>query len=180
MTRNANGKRSGAVSIGGGIKIGHGSASLIYIKPQAPKNANTRLIRLNDGDSIALIENPDTSTVWEIARDKASDYAHPTQEPAALAARAIRNHTLTGDAVLDLFGGSGSTLMAAEQQDRKAFTLEYDEKFVDVIIQRYAAYRLKTRKPLRILKNGKDVTKQIAALIPEEAQKPAKDEHDAE
>jgi len=76
-------------------------------------------------------------SVWSIGKDFAGDYAHPTQKPVALAAEAITHTTLAKDSVLDLFGGSGSTLIACEQTDRVCFMMELDPKYVDVIIARW-------------------------------------------
>ena len=61
-------------------------------------------------------------------------------EPVALAERAIRNSSGAGDTVLDLFGGSGSSLIAAEQAGRRAFLLELDPLYVDVIVGRWEAF----------------------------------------
>ena len=75
-------------------------------------------------------------TVWEIPRPKRSP-EHPTMKPVELIVRAIRNSSKTGEAVLDLFGGSGSTLIAAEETDRHAYLMELDPRYVDVICARY-------------------------------------------
>jgi DNA modification methylase len=75
------------------------------------------------------------STVWRLHRE--SKYDHPTQKPVKLVSIAIRNSSKRDDIVLDLFGGSGSTLVAAEQLNRRAFTMELDPKYVDVIIKRW-------------------------------------------
>lgn len=58
-------------------------------------------------------------------------------KPIALVAKAIRASSPRGGVVLDLFGGSGSTLIAAEQTGRKAYMMELDPKYVDVIIKRW-------------------------------------------
>lgn len=65
---------------------------------------------------------------------------HPTMKPVDLVARMVKNSSRRGQAVLDIFGGSGSTLIAAEKTGRKAYILELDPVFCDVIIQRYRAY----------------------------------------
>lgn len=75
------------------------------------------------------------STVWRLHRD--SKYDHPTQKPIKLVSIAIRNSSKRDDIVLDLFGGSGSTLIAAEGLSRTCYTMELDPKYVDVIIKRY-------------------------------------------
>jgi DNA modification methylase len=74
------------------------------------------------------------SDLWEIKKD--TNYVHPTQKPVALSVRAFSNHIKLVN-VLDLFGGSGSTLIGAEQTGRKAFLMELDPKYCDVIIKRW-------------------------------------------
>ena len=75
--------------------------------------------------------------MWLVRRDPTADYEHPTQKPVTLGERPIRRCTAPGDLVLDLFGGSGSTLIAAEQMKRRAFLMEMDPTFCDVIVKRY-------------------------------------------
>jgi DNA modification methylase len=65
---------------------------------------------------------------------------HLTEKPVELAARAMLYSSRPGENVLDLFGGSGSTLMAAEQTGRKAFLMELDAPYCDVIVERYEKF----------------------------------------
>ncbi len=65
---------------------------------------------------------------------------HLTEKPVELAARAMEYSSKPGENVLDLFGGSGSTLIAAEQTGRKAFLMEFDPLYCDVIVQRYEQF----------------------------------------
>lgn len=65
---------------------------------------------------------------------------HLTEKPVELAARAIGYSSLPGERVLDLFGGSGSTLIAAEQSGRRALLMELDPLYCDVIVQRWEAF----------------------------------------
>ena len=74
------------------------------------------------------------TTVWEINKDGVNEF-HPTQKPIALPAKAIKNHK--AETVLDLFGGSGSTLVACEQLGRTCYMMELDPKYCDVIIKRW-------------------------------------------
>lgn len=76
-------------------------------------------------------------SVWKIAKDGASTYVHPTQKPVELSEEAIDKTTKNGAAVLDLFGGSGSTLIGAEKTGRNAYLMELDPKYCDVIINRW-------------------------------------------
>jgi DNA modification methylase len=74
------------------------------------------------------------SDLWSIKKD--TNYVHPTQKPVALSVRAFGNHIKLLN-VLDLFGGSGSTLIGAEQTGRNAHVMELDPKYCDVIIKRW-------------------------------------------
>ena len=65
---------------------------------------------------------------------------HPTMKPIRLMARLIKNSSKPGQVVLDLFGGSGSTLMACEQLDRTCYTMELDPRYVDAIINRWEKF----------------------------------------
>lgn len=78
-------------------------------------------------------------SVWDIKRSSKNEF-HPTQKPIELAERAFNNHTLKDQIILDLFGGSGSTLIAAEKLNRKAYLCELKEQYVDVIIQRWQKF----------------------------------------
>lgn len=80
------------------------------------------------------------SDVWHLARAPAGTYVHPTQKPVGLIERAIENSSRAGDIVLDCFGGSGSTLIAAERAGRLARLVELDPRFCDAILRRYEQY----------------------------------------
>lgn len=76
------------------------------------------------------------STIWEFDKPKKNG-DHPTMKPIPLLAYPITNSSMSNCIVLDPFGGSGSTLIACEQTNRICHTIELDEKFVDVIVNRY-------------------------------------------
>lgn len=76
-------------------------------------------------------------SVWTVNKDGASAYVHPTQKPVALACEAIDKTTKPGAVVLDLFGGSGSTLIACEMTGRAARIVELSPAYIDVIIKRW-------------------------------------------
>jgi DNA modification methylase len=80
------------------------------------------------------------TTIWNIGRDAQSSYIHPTQKPVALPEEAILNSSRGSDIVLDLFGGSGSTLIACEKTGRIARLMELDPKYCDVIVKRWQAF----------------------------------------
>jgi len=89
------------------------------------------------------------SDLWEIAKDK--NYVHPTQKPIALAERALNNHK-NAQYILDLFGGSGSTMVACNQLKRTNFSMELDPKYCDVIVKRM----IKLDPTLSVKRNGFD------------------------
>lgn len=80
---------------------------------------------------------------------------HPTMKPLGLIGYLIGNSSKKGDIVQDLFGGSGSTLMACEQTERKCYTIELDEKYCDVIVKRYIEYKGKPDEVYLIRDNRK-------------------------
>lgn len=77
------------------------------------------------------------SDVWQLSRGNTSAYVHPTQKPVELISIAINNSSSYGELVLDPFGGSGSTLIAAEQTNRTAYLMELDPHYCDVICARF-------------------------------------------
>jgi len=81
----------------------------------------------------------DQGDVWFVDKPRANDL-HPTMKPVELVERAIRNSSKSRDIILDLFGGSGTTLIAAERTGRAARLLELDPKYVDVIVTRWQEY----------------------------------------
>ena len=78
----------------------------------------------------------DQGNVWQFDKPARNDL-HPTMKPVALVERAIRNSSKHRDIVLDPFGGSGTTMIAAERTDRQAALLEIDPAYVDVIVRRW-------------------------------------------
>jgi len=77
------------------------------------------------------------TTVWKIGRDAQASYVHPTQKPVALPEEAINNSSKGEDVIIDLFGGSGSTLIACEKTGRVNRSMELDPKYCDVIVKRW-------------------------------------------
>jgi len=84
---------------------------------------------------------PNNATdVWSVKKVNPQSMVHLTEKPVELAARAMKYSSLPDEHVLDLFGGSGSTLIAAEQTGRKAFLMELDPLYADVIVQRFEKF----------------------------------------
>ncbi len=89
-----------------------------------------------EGSRLCPLKDRKQSDVWDVPRPKVSA-EHPTMKPVTLVAKAILNSSRAGDLVLDLFGGSGTTLIAAEQTGRQCCMMELDPKYCDVIVKRY-------------------------------------------
>lgn len=122
----------------------HWSSTLIWNKDQlvlSRKDYHTKYEPIwygwKSGEArLHPLEDRKQCDVWDFERPKRSD-EHPTMKPVALVARAIQNSSNRGDSVLDLFGGSGTTLIACEETDRNCFMMELDPHYVDVIIKRW-------------------------------------------
>ena len=97
-------------------------------------------------------EDRTKTTVWDFGGYDKSKNVHPTQKPLFIPEEAINNSSKKGGIVLDLFGGSGSTLIACENIKRISRTMELDEKFCDVIINRWQNF---TGKKATLESNGK-------------------------
>jgi len=92
------------------------------------------------------------SDLWEIAKD--TNYQHPTQKPITLAERALNNHKYS-NLILDLFCGSGSTMVASHQLKRKCYGMELDPKYCQVIVD-----RMKKLDPTLVIKKNGVIVKQ--------------------
>lgn len=92
-------------------------------------------------------------SVWEIPKPQKSDL-HPTMKPIRLIANCLQNNSLENDIVLDLFGGSGSTLIACEQLGRVCYMAELDEHYCDVILQRYINFTGSAENVYRLNSDG--------------------------
>jgi len=89
-----------------------------------------------EGENRHWCGDRDQGDVWNIKKPQKNDL-HPTMKPVELVERAIRNSSRPGDIVLDPFGGSGTTLIAAEKTGRIGWLIELDPKYVDVIVRRW-------------------------------------------
>jgi site-specific DNA-methyltransferase (adenine-specific) len=103
-----------------------------------------------DGDSHSWYGDRKQTTVWDIERPSRSD-EHPTMKPIPLCSKPIENSSKVGDIVLDSFLGSGSTMVAAHQLNRKCYGMELDPKYCQVIVDRMQ----KLEPTLEIKINGK-------------------------
>ena len=92
------------------------------------------------GEKLRWFGPTNETTIWEHPKPRVNEL-HPTQKPVALFERAILNSSERRDLVLDPFGGSGTTLIAAEQTGRRARLMEIDPRYCDVIRKRYEDFR---------------------------------------
>jgi DNA modification methylase len=98
---------------------------------------------------------PNNATdLWHVKKVNPQSMTHLTEKPVTLAVQSIQNSSLVGESVLDLFGGSGSTLIACEQTGRRAFLMELDALYCDVVVQRWEKFTGK--KAERIPAEGRD------------------------
>jgi len=125
----------------------HWSSTIIWVKDSqvlSRKDYHTRYEPIWYGwvqgeKRLCPLQDRQQNDVWEIERPKKSA-EHPTMKPVALVGRAINNSSHANDGVLDLFGGSGTTLIACEQAGRINYSMELDPKFCDVIVKRYIEF----------------------------------------
>ena len=103
------------------------------------------------GHKLNFVGATNECTVWDIEKDR-DNKLHPTQKPIEVPSRAIKNSSVVGGKVLDLFGGSGSTLIACEQLNRNCYMMELDPKYIDVIIERWEQFTGKKA----VLLNGEE------------------------
>jgi site-specific DNA-methyltransferase (adenine-specific) len=125
------------------IDLGLARHSLVWVKDslvmgRADYHYRHEVLFYGWKEGAAHHEPPDRKqdSVWEIPRPKRSP-EHPTMKPIELIAKAIKNSSNQNEIVLDLFGGSGSTLIAAQETNRTAYLMELDPKYVDVICARF-------------------------------------------
>jgi len=109
-----------------------------------------------EGAAHYFIDDRTQDTVWEYNKPKKNE-EHPTMKPLELCGRAISNSSRVGEIVLDLFGGSGSTLIASDQLQRKARLMELDERFVDVIVKRYIKHKGSSEN-CYLIRNGEKIS----------------------
>lgn len=121
----------------------HLSATITWVKPPSMgwgdyRHAAEPLLYGWIGDGHRKIKDRTQTTVWHIERE--GNYKHPTQKPVALFSRALRNSTVRGEIVADVFVGSGTTIIACEQLGRRCFAMELEPKYCDVVVQRWETY----------------------------------------
>ena len=99
------------------------------------------------------------SDVWYMSRGATGNYVHPTQKPVELIEKALINSSKRQDLVIDVFGGSGSTIIACERTDRFCRMVELDPKYCDVIVKRWENFTNQTAKLQILTENGERIRK---------------------
>ena len=102
---------------------------------------------------VTFTEDRKLTNVWDFERPKKSEL-HPTMKPLQVVTEGINHSSSQGDVVLDLFLGSGSTLIASEQVNRKCYGQELDPKYCDVIVRRWLKYMRDNNKSYTVKRNG--------------------------
>ena len=108
-----------------------------------------------EGGAHYFVYDRTQDTIWEYNKPKANNL-HPTMKPLELVGKAIKNSSRKGELILDLFGGSGSSLIASEQIERNAYLMELDERYVDVIVKRYLKF-VQTYDNCYLLRDGNKI-----------------------
>jgi DNA modification methylase len=108
-----------------------------------------------EGSAHYFVDDRTQDTIWEYNKPKRNE-EHPTMKPLELVGKAIANSSRPNETVLDLFGGSGSTMIASDQLQRKALIMELDERFVDVIVKRYIRHK-KSSENCFLIRHGKTI-----------------------
>ena len=142
-----------STTLSGGVTIIDGKGGKLFTLGATPKGKKTRVIRIKLGSSVFLQNDSAKSTIWEVSREV--NAKHPTQKPVELPMRAMMNSSKEGDLVLDFFGGSGSTLLAAEKMNRRCYTTELDPQYCDLIVRRYI--ELTGDTAITVERDGKEI-----------------------
>ena len=125
----------------------YGTIGKPYLSPFSTKLNEVMNKEVTTGNRI-IDDIYDLIDIWLVKRLATSTYEHATQKPILLHEKAIKRCTAPGDIVLDLFSGSGSTLLACEQLNRICYTVDIDPLFVDLTIKRYEQYSGKKAKKI--------------------------------
>jgi len=127
------------VAVGNGVIVTSVGGRELYISASTPKGRKVRHVTLKKGEHATLQPDSEADDLWQVGRDSGHgrEALHPTQKPVELARRAIRNSTQAGQAVLDMFSGSASTLIACEQLGRICYAIDLEPKWADVGIRRW-------------------------------------------
>jgi DNA modification methylase len=129
-----------ATAIGDGVIITMPDGQELFVSAKPPKGKKVRHLHIEGDKPLLLQPVTDQDSVWRVSRDTGhgKDAAiHPTMKPVELVRKALINSTTEGQIVLDMFSGSASTIMGAEQTQRCGYAIELDPLYVDASIRRW-------------------------------------------
>ena len=125
-----------ATSIGAGVIVTTPDGQELFVSAEPPKGKKLRHLHIQAGEPLLLQPRDDSDNVWHVSRD--TGHGKDTAiKPVELARKALNNSTLEGQIVLDMFSGSGSTIMGAEQTRRVGYAVELDPLYADASIRRW-------------------------------------------
>ena len=125
----------------------YGTIGKPYLSPLSTKTCEILNKEIGTGNR-TIDDILDIIDIWLAKRDAGIKYNHSTQKPTTLHEKPLRRCTKPGDIILDIYGGSGSTLLACEQLKRRCYTSEINPIFCQLIINRYETYANKKAKKL--------------------------------
>lgn len=130
-----------ATVLGKGIIVIDGEGGKIFIQPRENRiQKKLRTVRISKDQPLLIAsEGEGKTSAWEVSRDT-TKYIHPTQKPVDLSIRATQNSSAVGEIILDLFLGSGSTLIGAEKMKRRCFGMDLDPRWVDAAVRRWQEF----------------------------------------
>jgi len=128
----------GNCAIGSGVRLNFPDGSRLDVLPPSDKH-RVRDVEFNE-DTVNLIGMNSITDVWRVKKVNPTQMVHLTEKPVELGVRALQYSTLPGENVLELFGGSGSTLIACEMTGRRCFAMEIDRWYTDIIVKRWEEF----------------------------------------
>ena len=144
----------GYVAIANGVTLLGEDGSHVHVQRDPPKGKKPRTISVQPGE-VVMLSSLEGTDVWEVQPDSKKDYVHPNQKPVELSIRAMVNNTEPGEVVLDLFTGSGSTLIGCQRTGRVFRGLELDKRWADLIIKRWCLWMFRHHVDPAVMRNGK-------------------------
>lgn len=129
------GRKALMTNVANGLLLVDGHGGQLYLQARVPKGKKLRRIRVEKDAPIILHHDDARQSVWTVAKETQVD--HPTQKPVELAVRALENSSKPDQVVLDLFLGSGCTLIGAERTGRRCFGMDLDPSYIDQVVERW-------------------------------------------
>jgi DNA modification methylase len=157
---------SADVALGRGLQLEAHDGSRLEVLPPTHDKLPTVMVQ---PEGMRIMGSAAPTDLWHVRKVPGQKMVHLTEKPVELAVRAMQYSSRPGEHVLDLFGGSGSTLIAAEMTGRKAFLTELDPCYCDVIVKRWEAF---TGRKAQLVTVGKETVTIQAKFLPPKGKKP--------